>query len=1144
MSSSDPVQVVGLLGPSDFEYLITLLAVSRLGHTVLLLSTRIAEDAYVSLVEATKATFLITYPNFQSMGENVCSRTSITQVPVVEPVDVSSAEVSTAKLPLSDRHGPTENKHITWVIHSSGSTGHPKPIYQTHSGALKNYANNFGLKGFITLPLFHAHGISCLFRAMHSQKLIYMYNASLPLTATALLSTLNEHPEIEILYAVPYALKLLSESEDGLQRLARLELVMFGGSSCPKPIGDTLVQNGVRLVSHYGTTETGQLMTSFRDRSDLDWDYVRPGPTLLPYLRWEAQPGMPGIYELCVTEGWPSKVASNRPDNSYATKDLFEKHPTTPNAWRYYARLDDTLVLENGEKANPLAIEGVARKNPNVAEAIAFGSTKPRIGLFIIPSDKSPFQTDDELLDAVFPDIEKCNAESPAYAYVSRDMVFVLPKDSEYRKTDKGTVIRSAFYKDYAQQISQIYDLADGNGDQIMEGEELTQFLRQSLLEIAPALDASFLELTTDLFSLGIDSLQSIRLQSVITKTLDIGGQRLSQNFVFENPSLQAMADEITHLRLGQGPKEQIPVEERMQNLIEKYSNAFKTHVPVPREADGEHIVLTGATGSLGAHIAAQLVQSSNVRKVYCLVRAKSTNAARRRVAQSLHTRKVSLGLNPAAERKIVALPADLTNSDNLGLDEETFSTIKKSVTSVIHCAWSVNFNWALESFENSCVAATRNLLDLCLSAEAPRPASFSFCSSVSTVARTPGNWVREELPESLSHAQGMGYAQSKLVTENIVNRAAHQTGMTARVLRAGQIVADKAFGIWNTAEAIPMILQTAKTIKALPQLDDVLSWTPVDVMAASIIELSLSSTAGEVLNVTNPTLNHWSKDLLPLLREAGLDFEELPKQQWLQRLRESNQDPEFNPPIKLLEFFASKYDNTNPTRTLLYDTKKAQSTSPSLANARGLDADFTAQFIKYFDTQCWGKTVTPAPAREVIFLIGPCGCGKTSAAQALESRLGISTIEGDTLHSPLARHKMARNIPLEDSDRWDWLTHIRGAVMDRILGSNAQAVTVTCSALRTVYRDELRRLNQLFDFPVTVSFLMLSIKDKAQLTERMNRRSEIEQHYMKSSMIASQLELLESPVDESDVIVLDSSQAREKMLDDVVETVQDILKS
>jgi len=135
--------------------------------------------------------------------------------------------------------------------HSSGSTGLPKPIFQTHSAALRNYAKNFNLRGFITLPLFHAHGVSCLFRAIHSRKQIYVYGAHLPLTAAHLITTLKER-DIGIFYGVPYALKLLSEREEGLKLLARLELVMFGGSACPKPIGDKLVAQGVQLISHYG----------------------------------------------------------------------------------------------------------------------------------------------------------------------------------------------------------------------------------------------------------------------------------------------------------------------------------------------------------------------------------------------------------------------------------------------------------------------------------------------------------------------------------------------------------------------------------------------------------------------------------------------------------------------------------------------------------------------------------------------------------------------------------------------------------------------------------------------------------------------------------------------------------------------------
>ncbi|CAG8289918.1 unnamed protein product [Penicillium salamii] len=1142
-SSEDPVQVVGLLGPSDLEYMITLLAVSRLGHTVLLLSTRIAEDAYVSLVESTSASYLIVHKKFETMGQKIASRTGIVLQDALLREKYDTVTTNTPQLPAAYLEGSQEATNICWIIHSSGSTGHPKPIYQTHSGALKNYANNFGLRGFITLPLFHAHGISCLFRAVHSQKLIYMYNADLPLTAPHLIATLQDHQEIEVLYAVPYALKLLSESEQGLKILARLELVMFGGSSCPKPIGDTLVQNGVRLVSHYGTTETGQLMTSFRDRSDLDWDYVRPSPSLLPYLRWEEQSAE--IYELCVLEGWPSKVASNRPDNSYATKDLFEKHPTTPNAWRYYARQDDTLVLENGEKANPLVIEGVARNNSNVAEAIAFGANKPRLGMFVVPSDSCD-KTNEELVDNIFPAIEKCNAESPAFAYMSRDMIHVLPSDASYRKTDKGTVIRSAFYRDYQSHIDQIYDVEVPEGERICEGAELIEFLRQQLLEVAPTLQPASLEEQTDIFSLGIDSLQSIRLRTMILKTLHLGGQKLSQNFVFENPSLQAMADALTCLRLGQTPKEEIAVEQRMTALIEKYSANFESHISVTRQANGEHIIVTGATGSLGAHVVVQLARSEDVKAIYCLVRASSIHAARRRVHQSLRARGLSYELSPAQQGKIIAMPADLGNKARMGLEESSYATLVDSVTGVMHCAWSVNFNWALESFEGSCIAGTRNLLDFCLRVRQPVPARFSFCSSVSTVARTPGHWVPEALPDSLSYAQNMGYAQSKLVTEHIINRAVHQTGMTARVLRVGQIIADTTRGIWNDTEAIPMILQCAETIHALPKLEDLLSWTPVDVIASSVIDLTLAPVAGEVLNVTNSTLSHWTHDLIPLLKQAGLDFEELSQREWLNRLRGSNQDPNVNPPIKLVEFFASKYDHENPSRVLLYDTKNAQAAAPSLRQAGGLTLDLVTRFINYFRRECWAgsavSNLTPK-CREVIFLTGVCGCGKSTAAKVLTKQFDIPVIEGDDMHSHLAREKMANGIPLEDSDRWDWIAHIRGALMDRLQHSTAPAIAVTCSALRTVYRDELRRLPQLLNFPVMVTFLYLSIENEAQLKERLISRSANEAHYMQSTMVESQLAIQEPPSNlESDVVALDATRSKEEVLRAVEDTVRLIL--
>lgn len=50
---------------------------------------------------------------------------------------------------------------------------------------------------------------------------------------------------------------------------------------------------------------------------------------------------------------------------------------------------------------------------------------------------------------------------------------------------------------------------------------------------------------------------------------------------------------------------------------------------------------------------------------------------------------------------------------------------------------------------------------------------------------------------------------------------------------------------------------------------------------------------------------------MLPVMANAGLTFEALPTDQWMERLRNSEQDPVKNPPIKLLDWFESKYGRT-----------------------------------------------------------------------------------------------------------------------------------------------------------------------------------------------------------------------------------------
>ncbi|KAJ9257377.1 hypothetical protein DTO207G8_2131 [Paecilomyces variotii] len=950
-SSSEKQTVVGVLGPSDLSYLVILLALSKLGHSALLLSTRISIEAYVSLLETTNSRNLMVHESFRDVAEELKRRIPDLQVNEIPSRDVydfpvEDGSVDTNLTPHLDPAQETE--HTVWIIHSSGSTGLPKPIPQIQRAAIKNYAGNMNMNGFITLPLYHNHGMSCLFRAVHSCKRLHLYNANLPLTKQYLLDTMKAH-DFDIFYGVPYALKLLAETDEGIEALTKFKIVMFGGSPCPDSLGDKLVEKGVNLVSHYGSTETGQLMTSFRPREDKEWNYLRPSEAVKPFLRFEER--SPGIYELVCLDGWPSKVASNRPDGAYATKDLFLKHPTI-EGYKYYARLDDTIVLVNGEKVNPLEMEGIIRQLPTVSEAVVFGAGKSSVGLMLVPSPVASGLSEDEIIDSIWSSVEKAQTAMPAYAQLTKNLVKILPADTQYPRTDKGTVIRQAFYRQFHQQIEDAYEERKTENALSLSEPELRAFIRKQLGKILQLKDPSVLTEDADFFNLGMDSLQATQLRSILTSQIDTGGHVLGLNIAFDYPSINALAHYLYSLRSGTVNRSG-SVDDSMQRLIEKYSE-FAQHKPMPNGLKGKYLVVTGATGSLGSHVISKLAPQPDVQKIYCFVRAGSTIEAYGRLIQSLRERRVYTSMSDIARSKLIAVPSELSKP-TLGLDETTYNILTSEITDLIHCAWSVNFNLNLGSFEKDSIAGIKNLIDLCLKAQRPAPASFNFCSSVSTVTNTASEYVPEALPEKLSYAQDMGYAQSKLVAENICVKAAEQTGIRGRVLRIGQVIGDTQHGIWNPTEAIPLILQSATTIGALPRIDESPFWLPVDVVADTIIDITFSTMDSGVSNIINPQSFHWTRDLLPFLHRAGLEFEELEQREWIQRLRTSNPDPAQNPPIKLVEFFASKYDTDQPRRTMKWHTQRARKYSPSLGKAKKLDQEAVDKMIAYFRS-CWSK--------------------------------------------------------------------------------------------------------------------------------------------------------------------------------------------
>jgi acyl-CoA synthetase (AMP-forming)/AMP-acid ligase II len=76
-----------------------------------------------------------------------------------------------------------------------------------------------------------------------------------------LLRNIQVNDGITILYTVPSLLEQLvrelvleKNKHIGLKPLQKLKFVMYSGADCPEEICRTLVENGVRLISLYGST--------------------------------------------------------------------------------------------------------------------------------------------------------------------------------------------------------------------------------------------------------------------------------------------------------------------------------------------------------------------------------------------------------------------------------------------------------------------------------------------------------------------------------------------------------------------------------------------------------------------------------------------------------------------------------------------------------------------------------------------------------------------------------------------------------------------------------------------------------------------------------------------------------------------------
>ncbi|EXJ76510.1 uncharacterized protein A1O5_01018 [Cladophialophora psammophila CBS 110553] len=1008
-------QMVALLCPSSASLLFTWLGLVWLGHPVLLVAPQCSASAVAQLCKSCEAELMLYEGAYRDLAAEASQEASrlgnacLTTQPVpfagenIFEVIKRTPDGSFAPPPVDVRESD-----VAYLHHTSGtSSGAPKPIPQTHRAAIGvlPILNGAGRATFTTTPLYHG-GVADLFRAWTSNALIWLFpGKDLPITATnvgkclevaAASASSGTHPEVRYFSSVPYVLQMVADDEDGRRHLQRMDIVGVGGAALPAEVGDSLVRDNVNLVSRFGSAECGFLLSSHRDyANDKEWQYLRAasGRELLQF-----EPRDDGLSELIIQSGWPHMAKCNRRDGSFATADLFAPHPTIINAWRYHSRADSQLTLITGKKFDPAPLEDAIRASASsvVQDVLIFGNGRPYPGALLFPLDVVQM-SDEDLLRHVAPVVDDLNRKSQSHARISKNMLIPVGHlDRRLEKSSKGTILRNKAEERFAEKIAAAYEdvhpdgTAPPSSSNVPDDEvpaRIRDIVQRIVGECQRGLDNDPEALTehTDLFAYGVDSVACIQIRHALSRLLP-RGSALPLTVVEDTGTIAGLSDFVLHTRSGKAGSEmggsqrgEHDQHRLMLDMVDEYgvfdkprSHPSSTASGCTRTATycsplhrplghlGIHALLTGPTGSLGAHILHQLLSSPYISKIHLLVRGATYAASRESVLKALTSRGLPV---PVCFESKTQIHSCRLSDTKLGLSEKAYEQLAEEVDVIIHLAWSVNFLLPLRAFAATHLAGTRNLINLALaSSEGKAAPRFIFCSSVAAVStsssRSPPAIIPEIVLSDPAVAGSTGYARSKWVAEQICQRAAQQIPRLRdriSIARVGQLSGASDTGVWSHSEAYPLMLSSLKVTGCLPDLDgakrdrderggEVLDWLPVDVAASAFVQdivhqsdLPASLQAQEsvkdvatdaerddaragdglpVHHILNPcTRTTWSDLLAWLLRQQA--FETVPAAEWLSRLsslQESNDAEKHNhPALRLLGFWEKAYGALTP---------------------------------------------------------------------------------------------------------------------------------------------------------------------------------------------------------------------------------------
>ncbi|KAJ7842962.1 hypothetical protein B0H14DRAFT_2779739 [Mycena olivaceomarginata] len=966
-------RLVSLTKFSDaIPYFTLLMSCMRANYVVFPISPRNSPAAVAHLVDKAKVKYVL-IGHEPAMLELMTAALNIlsTQYPLTTPPDVSYTplfeELFLHNAPtISPNSIPYEYKGpdaIACIMHSSGSTAFPKPIYWSNHRTIE-----VALTPWFGGPRPHEPSMGILqtyWSASCGLVLSTFEPKTIPTIPTPRsVIEAGMATSTDVMFCVPSFIEAWSREPEYVKWLATRAGVLYGGGPLNKEAGDYITSQGVSIFVLYGSSEGGVMSPILPAEVGYDWDYFTFPQLVAP----EMIPHDNGTFELvmacnifCTPAVLNSKVGGI---DSYATSDLMTEHPTKPGYWKIFGRTDDQIMHNTGEKTNPGPLENLLNQDPHVLSSVMFGRGRFQAGVVVDPKPEFKFDPADEIKLAEFrnkiwPTVVKMNDFAPQHSRLFKEMILVATPTKPFTYTAKMTARRQAIIADYDDEITTLYDTVEETAALNIpplvnwDAKSILDFVRNAILSV---LDTKIGN-DDDIFQHGCDSLQATWIRNSLLRALRESAQLDTRqdpgNFVYDHPTIHRLADYIFALVSGQQTEgESVEAKSRaMHSMVAEYTQDFPRHAgdqDVP-PATAKVVFTTGTTGELGCYLLARLLADDCVVRVYALNRPSRHKTLRDRQALALVDR--GLDGNLVDSPKLSLLEGDLARS-NFGLTTTVYEEMQQSTTHIIHTAWPVDFNLALRSFEKN-ILGVRQLIDFSLGSPFAKPPSLIYASSIGVFQNVTGEVSLLEAPIDATVAAGSGYTQSKWVSEEILRKTAKLTSVESLVVRVGQLCGG-INGAWNAQEWLPALVQSAKLVGGIPDDNRDVAWLPVSIAGEAMVDFLDSPTAGTV-HLINPKPVAWR--ILAAVIATEFDIPLVPYTEWLYRLEHAANARDSTVQLRasrLLPFFRSLNGEPNEEDDAFgfpkLNMNEALASSQSLRdlNCR-LEEKDVKQWIKYW---------------------------------------------------------------------------------------------------------------------------------------------------------------------------------------------------